>query len=284
MSTGRLDRRLTPARPDRAAEYLRGEVEAEHFIAGERRTVVTPLAPLRRAPEPEGRLDTEALRGESVLVYEDTVEGWAWVQLMRDGYVGYVPSAALGPPEEPTHRVAVLRSFIYPGPNLKLPIVAALTMGSCVDVGRVVEGYATIKEGYVWAGHLTALDSREPDHVAVAERFIGVPYLWGGKSSLGLDCSGLVQTALAAAGYQAPRDSDMQEDSLGASLSAGEPLRRGDLVFWKGHVGIMRNGLHLLHANANAMLVSSEPLEEARDRIQRNGGGGITAIKRLQPI
>lgn len=281
MSAALLDRRLTPARPDRAAETLRGQVEAERFIAGERRTVVAPLAPLRRAPDPEGRLDTEALRGEAVLVYEDTIEGWAWVQLVRDGYVGYVPSAALGPPEEPTHKVAALRTFVFPGPNLKLPVVGALTLGCSVRAGRMVDGYAAIGEGFVWAGHLSALDAREPDYVAVAERFIGVPYLWGGKSSLGLDCSGLVQTALAAAGHPAPRDSDMQEGSLGESLSADEPLRRGDLVFWKGHVGIMQDGLQLLHANASAMLVSSEPLVEARDRIRRNGGGDINALKRL---
>jgi cell wall-associated NlpC family hydrolase len=136
--------------------------------------------------------------------------------------------------------------------------------------------------GFVWRSHLAPLDAPAADFVAVAETLLGAPYLWGGKSSIGVDCSGLVQISLAAADRKAPRDSDMQEARLGKPVSAGAPLQRGDLVFWKGHVGIMRDATTLLHANGTHMLVSSEPLDEVRARNLSAGAGDITAVKRLE--
>lgn len=280
MTDVSLDPRLTPARPDLAAEVLRGQVTAEQFVAGEGRTVIAPLAPLRRVPQPDASIATEALYGEAATVFETTEDGWSWVQLARDRYVGYLPTAALGPLEAATAKVAVLRTPVFPGPNLKLPTEVALPLGAQCHVARIVNGFAEIRAGFVWAGHLVDLDWREPDFVAVAERFIGVPYLWGGKSSLGLDCSGLVQVSMAAAGHEVARDSDMQAASVGVILEADAEPRRGDLAYWPGHVGIMQDPHTLLHATAHAMMVSSEPLADVRARIETGTGHGIACLRR----
>ena len=279
--TAAFDRRVTPARSDLAAAHLRGLVESAAFVEPHTRTVVPPSAPVRREPHPECRLDTEALRGESVQVYESTVEGWSWVQLDRDGYCGYLASEALGAQETPTHQVAALRTFVFPGPDIKAPVLAALTLGARLKVSDLADGFARIGEGFVWAGHLAGVEEHAADFVAVAERFVGVPYLWGGKTSLGLDCSGLVQVALHATGFIAPRDSDMQADGLGQALPTSAQLRRGDLVFWPGHVGLMRDGTELLHANAHAMMVTSEPLAVARQRIAAKTGVDLTVVRRI---
>ncbi len=246
--------------------------------------IVTASAPLRRSPQCDAPLETEALFGESVTVYDDG-EVWAWAQLERDHYVGYLPSAALGAPSEPTHRVAALRTHAYPGPAIKLPPRLALSLGAQLAVAGREGDFMVTQEGfYLWSRHLAELDAREPDAVAIAERFLETPYLWGGRTSEGIDCSGLVQTALMAAGIASPRDSDMQEATLGEPLAIDDPiapLARGDLVFWKGHVGIMRDPTTLLHANGWHMKTVSEPLAQARDRIAATGGGRVTSVRRL---
>jgi cell wall-associated NlpC family hydrolase len=279
-----FDRRLTPARPDLAAASLRGSVEAAQFVEGWRRRVVEGAAPLRRAPTHQAPLETEALYGESVMVYEEN-EGWAWAQLERDLYVGFMPAEALGAPDAPTHRLVVPRSFGYPGPSIKLPPTIELSLGARLAVKTSQGDFAATADGlYVYAQHLALLAARPPDFVAVAERFIEAPYLWGGRTWLGIDCSGLVQTALTEAGVEAPRDTDMMEASLGVPVAFDEALadlRRGDLVFWKGHVGIMRDARTLLHANGWHMRVVSEPLRAACDRTAEKGGGPITSIRRL---
>jgi cell wall-associated NlpC family hydrolase len=277
-----FDPRTTPARPDLAARHLQGRVTAARFVDGIVREVRDDSAPLRREPSPDASLDTEALRGELVTVYETTDEGWCWGQLDRDGYVGWLPANALAPPGSPaTHAVAVLRTFAFPGPSIKLPPVAALSLGCRLAVSRIDGSLAVTAAGYVPARHLAPVDAREGDFVAVAERFAGVPYLWGGKTSLGIDCSGLVQVALTAAGIACPRDSDMQEKALGAAIAddiAG--VRRGDLIFWKGHVAIVRDGTTLLHANGFHMAVAVEPIGEAIQRIAADGSR-VRTIKRM---
>jgi hypothetical protein len=277
-----LDPRLTPARPDLAAAHLKGRVEAARFVEGIEREVRDESAPLRREPAPDASLDTEALRGERVTVYETNEEGWCWGQLAADGYVGWLPANALATPgPAATHKVAVLRTLAFPGRSIKLPPVAAFSLGCRIAVIREERPFAVTSSGHVPARHLAPLDTAEPDFVAVAERFLGVPYLWGGKTSLGIDCSGLVQIALTAAGIACPRDSDMQERALGEAIAADPAdLRRGDLVFWKGHVAIVRDGETMLHANAFHMAVAAEPIAEAVARIAA-GGSPITAIKRI---
>jgi cell wall-associated NlpC family hydrolase len=280
-----LDPRLTPYRPDLAAKNLEGQVDAARFVEGTLHEVIEPQAPMRRAPAPDASLDTEALMGERVTVYETTDEGWAWGQLHDDRYVGWLPDAALGAPgAAPTHRVAALRTLVFPGPDIKLPLLTALPLGARVAVVRH-EGRFAVTEGggYVPTQHLAALDEVAADFVAVAERFVGAPYLWGGKTSLGLDCSGLVQTALTACGIPCPRDSDLQEQALGITVAANvvhSNLRRGDLVFWKRHVAIVRDANSLVHANAHHMAVTIEPLGEAIARI-RAGGSDVTSVRRL---
>ncbi|RBP07353.1 NlpC/P60 family protein [Roseiarcus fermentans] len=276
-----FDRRLTPARADLAAAHLRGQVAAPRYAEGRPMRVTDASAPLRREPAPDAPLETEALFGEAVTVYDES-EGWAWVQLERDGYVGYLPSIALGAPRPATHRVAALRTHVYPARSIKLTPTMALSLGARLTIARREGDFAVTADGsYLWARCLADVDSREENFVAVAERFLHAPYLWGGRTSEGIDCSGLVQGALAAAGVAAPRDSDLQEAALGAPVPLDAPLMRGDLVFWKGHVGVMRDAATLLHASGWHMAVVSEPLDEARARIAAGGGGEATSVRRL---
>ncbi len=278
-----FDPRVTVARPDLAAEQLRGKVEAARFVAGAPRRIAAASAPLRRRPEPDSPLETEALLGEAAAVYGEA-EGWSWVQLVRDSYVGYLPTSMLGPWSKPTHRVAVLRTHAYPGPSIKHPPRFAISLGAWLCIERIEGDFAIATDGlHYFARHLAPALSWEPDFVAVAEQFLESPYLWGGRTSEGVDCSGLIQAALTAAGVAAPRDSDMMEAEVGSPLpdASMEGLRRGDLIFWKGHIGMLRDVATLLHASGWHMRVVSEPLREAVARIAANGGGPITSIRRL---
>jgi cell wall-associated NlpC family hydrolase len=276
-----LDPRINPFRPEIAAKHLQGQVEARRFVEGTRHQVIEPVTGLRRTPSHDARLDTEALLGERVMIYETTEEGWAWGQLETDGYVGWLSANALAPTgSAPTHKVSVLRAFAFPGPDIKLPPLAALPMGAQLTVARQDERFAVTATGWhVPEVCLVPIKSRQSDFVAVAEQFLGAPYLWGGKTSLGLDCSGLVQISLQSAGVLCPRDSDLQELTLG-KLSSLASLRRGDLVFWKGHVAIARDPETLLHANAHHMMVAIEPPADAIARIKA-AGGEVTAVKRV---
>lgn len=278
------DPRLTPARPEVAAKYLEGKVKAARFVEGEIFEVVEPIAPLRSGPFADAELATQALKGERVTIYDRNGEGFAWGQLNNDGYVGWLPDAALAKPAAlPTHKVTALRTFAFPGPSIKLPPVETLPLGATVTVAREDGEFAVTRDGrYLPRRHLGVLDAMEKDFVAVAERFVGTPYLWGGKSSLGIDCSGLVQVSLTTAGTGCPRDSDMQRDGLGRALDTSEThrLQRGDLIFWKGHVAIVRDAETIVHANAHHMATVVENTREAIARIKA-AGSEVTAIKRL---
>jgi hypothetical protein len=278
------DPRLTPARGDLAAKHLEGKVFAERYVTGETFEIVESIAPVREKPSSEAMLLTEALKGERVTIYDRNSEGWAWGQLAGDFYVGWLPDRALAKPAaEPTHRISALRSFAFPGPSIKLPPVETLVLGSRITVVREDHSFAVTREGhFVPKRHVTILGQAEPDFVAVAERFVGTPYLWGGKGSLGIDCSGLVQVSLNAAGLACPRDSDMQRNALGRLLdpAAWERLQRGDLLFWKGHVAIARDADTIVHANAFHMAAMIENRSEAIARI-RAAGSELLAIKRL---
>ncbi|MGC1777409.1 MAG: NlpC/P60 family protein [Xanthobacteraceae bacterium] len=280
-----FDPRITPARADLAAKSLEGKVAASRYVEGDICEVTAPQAPLRQTPRPDAPLDTEALMGERVTVYDSNEEGWAWGQLASDNYVGWLPQSALGPPgASPTHKVVALRSFAFPGPSIKLPPLEALPFGARLAVVKSEDRMAVTAAGaYVPLPHLAPMGDNDTDFVAVAERFVGAPYLWGGKTALGLDCSGLVQIALSACGVACPRDSDMQEQALGSAVALDlSSVRRGDLVFWKGHVAIVRDGTNFLHANAFHMTVAIEPIAGAVARI-RAAGSEVTGVRRIAP-
>ena len=271
------DPRLTPARPDLAAAHLEGIVKAPRYVVARPMRVAVAMAPLTALPDTDAPLGSQLLLGEAFDVY-DTAPGWAWGQSVLDGYVGYVPDCCLGPPgAAPTHRVTLGQALIYPRPDLRSRPVGAAPLGARLTIAEIGHAFCALADGgHIPTPHLCPVDRPSRDWVAVAQGFLGAPYLWGGRSAAGIDCSGLVQVARQASGHDCPRDSDMQAAAPGEDVAAGA-LARGDLVFWKGHVGIMATPLQLLHANAHHMAVVSEPLARAEARIAAAGGGPVTA-------
>lgn len=275
--TAALDPRLTPANGRVAAERLRGLVDAARFVEGAARRVSVPVADLDGAPG--GLRDRQLLWGEGVTVYEER-GGFAFVEAARDGYVGYVASVALAPPRAPTHRVAVPATHLYRDPDMKSPDLRHLSFGALVTVEAEGRRFWETPEGHVPKGHLRPLDRPFADPASVAQLHFGVPYLWGGNSVLGIDCSGLVQAALIACGLACPGDSDLQA-GLGEEVPEGEGLRRGDLLFWPGHVAMMVDEGTLIHANAHRMAVAYEGLAAATLRIRAQGAGEVAARRRV---
>lgn len=285
-----LDARLNAYLPELADARLRGRVEAARFAEGSLRRVVAAVAPLKRRPHAEAPLDSEVVLGEVVRVFGDTADGWSWCQCEADDYVGFVPSSALGDMEpEPTHRIVALRTFLYPAPDLKLPQRGMLVAGARLALTgaevrtrgtpyRLLAGGA----GAVPAVDVAPLDTPWPaDFVAEAERLVGTPYLWGGRTSLGLDCSGFVQLALALAGCRAPRDADLQAAMLGAAVEGGldAGLVRGDLCYWPGHALIVRDADTVIHCSGFHMRVVIEERAVAFARIVALHGAPI--VRRL---
>lgn len=280
-----FDSRTTPARADLAAESLRGKVAAKRYTSGRVMAVSKSALFLHHAADPASIVDNELLFGERFTVYDEK-GGWAWGQAERDEYVGYVRAEALSEPAgAPTHRVVSLASHLYAIDDFKTPAIMGLNFGTRLKVLGEGPRYFAVETsagpGFVPAKHLKPLGKWSQDFVAVAERFLGVPYLWGGRTVAGIDCSALVQVALADTGQDVPRDSDQQQ-ALGRDLGrqAVENLRRGDLVFWAGHVAIATDASHIIHANATAMAVSIDNVEEAVSRIEANDGP-VIQISRL---
>lgn len=290
------DPALTPWRPDLAAAHLKPNLPAARYAEGIPRRAGRGIVPIRNRPETGAMQTTELLFGEDFTVYEEA-DGWAWGQVAADGYVGYCEAYALEPRgPAPTHAVSALRCFHYPAPDMKQPPLKAFSLGARVTVTSTEGRWRAIAGGgYVHETALRPLDQWLSDWAATAERFLGVPYLWGGRSSLGLDCSGLVQVCLAEAGHPCLRDTPMQEGTIGAPVAiddarmaaagiealADHGLRRGDIVFFPGHVGIMIDAQNMVHANATAMCVSIDPLSAVADRVRAAEGVGVSSVARL---
>jgi cell wall-associated NlpC family hydrolase len=275
MTMTKLDPRLHAYRPDLADIRLQGSVEAGRFVQGEPMQVTAPVADMRREPRPDSGVDTQLLFGETVDVFEER-EGWCWAQAHADGYAGYVAYTALSPRiAAATHIVTAPRTFLYPGPDLKMPVEAALSIGSRLESVGGAETRGThylllANGGAVIARHAAEFAPPAGDPVSIAERFLETPYLWGGRSGHGIDCSGLIQLAYGMCGIQLQRDTPMQQRSAGREIfpgQGGEQLRRGDLVFWKGHVAMMRDTSAIVHASGHAMAVVIEAYTEAVARI-----------------
>lgn len=276
-----LDPRVHAYRPDLAAASLRGRVEAARFVDGVPCQINAGFVSMKEQPGIHARQSTELLFGETVTVFEER-DGWVWCQNATDGYVGWLRLEGLDTDvQAPTHRVGALRSFLYAEPDLKTPFVDILSLGALVCVTGEEGAWCQIAGGgWVYGRHLLPLGTALADPVKTAERFLGTPYLWGGRTSIGIDCSGLVQMALAAAGQACPRDSDQQQAAVGALVSADgrdHAFRRGDIVFFPGHVGIMADATDLIHANAFHMAVVREPLAAVLERADK----GISAVRRL---
>ncbi|MEM6406918.1 MAG: NlpC/P60 family protein [Pseudomonadota bacterium] len=273
------DQRLLLANGRVAASFLKGQVESKTFVDGEMLQCHAAAADI--LGKPGGRRTSQLLFGDIFHVLEIRAEH-AFGQSVHDGYCGYVRADLLSPAEDTTHWVAVPQTHLYPGPNVRLMTQGALYFGSEVAVAEVMEAWTKLTNGaYVPSSHLLPLTARWDDPVGVADLFLGTPYLWGGGSRYGIDCSGLVQLAWRVCGMECPRDSDMQEAELGEALPEGAPVQRGDLVFWKGHVAIVSGKNRILHANAHHMAVAYEPLDQAILRISEAGGGPVTRVKRL---
>lgn len=284
MSDDPFDKRTTPLKDGVTDQAHEGVIRAKSYVAGEVLSCYNATAPILSQPEAGAEQWDQLLLGERFKVIERKHD-FFWGQALRDGYVGYVPVSAFKRDWYlPTHYVSTLRTYVFAGPNLKSSTLAAISLNSLVSVTRYENGFAYINEmGWVFSNHLSTFEVFAGDFVSVAESYINAPYQWGGRESIGLDCSGLLQQALYAAGYGCPRDSDMQA-KLGLSLEIGADLRGlvcGDLVFWKGHVAIMVDDVHIIHANAHHMKVAIEPLAEAVGRIDGCGTGMPTAFRRL---
>ena len=281
-----LDPRVNAYRPDMADIALAHMVESASFVEPALRQCVRGIMPLLESPSPDARQVSQIRYGEFVDVFEFRNDGFAWVQNRTDRYVGYLPSPELLIDEiaDRSHRIVVLTTFLYPEPDLKTPPMDELTLGSYVRVGGMDGDFLRLATGgYVFAKHVaTTTDSMVADYVFTAGRLLHVPYLWGGRTPRGLDCSGLVQLALEMAGHDCLRDSDQQREAFGRSLEChwrDMPWRRGDLVFFPGHVGLMTGADHILHANAFAMQVTVEPLADLVAR-----GHAILAWGRLAGV
>ncbi len=279
-----FDKRITPWKDGVTDETHEGLIRARSYVAGEVLSCYDAKAPILAQPEHGAEQWDQLLLGERFKVIERKHD-FFWGQALRDGYVGYVPVSAFRRDWYlPTHYVATLRTYVFAAPNLKASILSALSLNALVKVTKVENGFAFINDmGWVFANHLSDFEAFADDFVSVAESYINAPYQWGGRESIGLDCSGLLQQALYAAGYGCPRDSDMQA-KLGIALDVDPSLTglvRGDLVFWKGHVAIMVDDVHIIHANAHHMKVAIEPLAEAVMRIEGCGSGWPTAFRRL---
>jgi hypothetical protein len=293
-----LDPRRTAFRPDIAADFLKGIVKADCYVSGQRMLVSTPTAPLKNRPDRICSMSAELIKGEIFTVYDEK-DSWCWGQSQEDDYVGWVLSANLSADvpdfdSNPNYRVCVLATHIYAEPDIRSPCIdwVPLLGKVCVTDNNIkAKGmnfpFCAVERGYIPIQHLLALDAfsaeeKKKDFVSIAELFTGTPYLWGGETVRGIDCSALVQNSLLACGYFCPRDSDMQQGELGVEKDPNAAMARGDLVFWKGHVGVMCDSETILHATAHSMVVVRESFDTVvRRHASLHDVGDVCQIRRL---
>ena len=270
-----MNRRVTPFSGRIALVSLQGQIDAP-FTTGEDACITAPLVNL--LSRPNGPRDRQLLFGDAVTVV-DRDQGFAFLRAEKDGYCGWVAEAALGPATIPTHRIATPATHVYSGPKVQTLEKHALYLNSRVTVTGVEGKWAITPDGYIPASHLVPVATRAEDPVAVAEMLLHTPYLWGGNSAAGIDCSGLAQVALLAAGIPCPGDSDMQQ-TVGQPIAENAPWQRGDLIFWKGHVALLTAPDRIIHANGKTMSVAYESLPDAIARIEAQGEGPVIACRR----
>ncbi len=283
MTKIELDRRLNAYRDDIADIKLQGRVIAREYVSGEKYQAATGLTPIYNVPDMGTPMINQLLYGEYFTVFEINGE-WAWGQSVNGGYVGYCPIGNLTPDLHAcTHHVSALSSHIFPEPNLKSRPVDLVHMMSNISVvdEKQTNGFVPLADGnWIYATHISKDYGSDP--VSEALKFLYTPYLWGGRSNTGIDCSGLIQIAFASVGISVPRDADLQEQKIGTVLDEEEVPEHGDLAFFPGHVGIMLDDMHLLHANAHHMRVSIDPLREVIDIVSfQTDKPPLSCIKRL---
>jgi len=276
----RYDARVRAIRPDLADVALAELYFAPHYAAPVPRRCTAPSTMLLSAPDADAGAVSELLHGETFYML-DARSGWAWGYCAHDHYVGYLAIDALGDPDETSHATRS-DAPVFAAADFKSPVRAVLPSGA--KVGGTVEGaYLATGEGFVHLNHLRARDAHEADWATVAERALGMPYVWGGRGGLGADCSGLIQTALGACGIAVPRDTDQQAAAVGTALAEGEALRRGDIVFFPGHAGLMLDAERIIHANSFAMAVTIESLADVTARFATEHEQPVTARCRITP-
>jgi cell wall-associated NlpC family hydrolase len=275
----RLDPRTHAYRADIADVALAGLLFAPHYAKATACRCVVPSVSLRARPSEQAPAVSQLAFGEGFALI-DQAGDWAWGRCAHDDYVGYVPASALGALPSPTHRVAAPLALVFAHPEIKAPVINALSIGAQVHAEEE-DGFLRVADGFIHERHAVALDETCADPVAVAEALVGMPYRWGGRGAEGIDCSGLVQRALEFCGIAAPRDSDMQRDHLGDLLDEDAPLRRGDLVFFPGHVGLMVDGSRIVHANAYWMATVIEPLDDVVARLRPLHDKPVVARRRI---
>ena len=273
------DRRITPANGRVAHVSLRGQIEADRYVEGTPAQIAVPVANL--LARPNGPRDRQLLFGETVLVLDRDAD-FAFIRADKDGYCGYLAEPDLTAAQQATHWVSAPASILYQGAGLKTPDVMALSHGARLTISADRGDFLETGDGlFVPRPHIRDLGNWLSDPAAVAEAFLGTPYLWGGNSFTGIDCSGLIQAALVACGMRCPGDSDLQEKALGRPLSPDARYARGDLFFWPGHVAMAVSADRLIHANGYQSAVGYETIAECIARIDAQGEGPLTGRRRL---
>ncbi|MFQ5763805.1 MAG: NlpC/P60 family protein [Rhodospirillales bacterium] len=281
-----LDPRIHPYRHDVAADFLKGKVVSEAFVPGREQWVAEPHAAVMTAADIGQLQASELLFGETFFVYDEK-DGWSWGQCGHDGYVGYVLSESLTRIRTPlTHWVTAARSLVFPDPKGEYPATTSLSLMAKVTVLDEKDEFVHLASGgWLFKRHLAPLGETRPDFIANAETFTRVPYLWGGRGGLGIDCSGLIQVALTAAGIAVPRDSDMQAEEIGEDVPVPDDpaaLERGDILFFPGHVGIYVGDGQFLHASSFEMMVATHPLTDVLGRFRERIDAGISRVRRVK--